>query len=82
MLSVATEQVSCIDLILNIVQTGVVAVGYDRVATALELIQVVYYLAAKECVTILESGLIDDHLGSLGLNAFHYTLNGTLTEVV
>ena len=79
---VAAEEVAGIDLVLDIIQTGVIAVGYDGVAAALELIKIVHHLTAKEGITILKRRLVDNDLGSLGLDAFHHTLDGTLTEIV
>ena len=34
------------------------------------------------CGAIFQSGFVDNHLGSLGLDTLHHTLDRTLTEVV
>ena len=48
----------------------------------LERIKVVDDFAAEEGVTVLERWLVDDDLGTLGLDALHYALDGALAEVV
>ena len=51
--SVSLKNVSCIDLLLNIIQSLVVAIGNNGIALLLELIEVVHYLRPEECFTIL-----------------------------
>ena len=48
----------------------------------LEFLQVVYYEAAEEGAAVFEGGLVDDDLGTLGFDALHDALDGTLAEVV
>ena len=48
----------------------------------LEFIQIVDDLAAEECASVLEGGLIDDDRGAFGLDAFHHALDAALPEVV
>ena len=79
---IPSEDVSCINLILYIVETRIIAVGDDGIGLSLELGEVVDYKAAKEGAAVFKSRLIDDDIGSLGLNALHDTLNGRLAEVV
>ena len=81
-MSVALEDVACIYFVLDVVEAGVVAVGDDGHALTLELGEVVDDFAAEECAAVLECRLIDNHLGSLGLDALHDALDGTLAEVV
>lgn len=79
---VALEDVAGVDLGGDIVEDGVVAVGDDGLREGLELGEVIDNEAAKECSAVGEGGLIDDYLGTLGLDAFHDALNAALTEVV
>ena len=81
-ISIATEDVAGVDLLLDVVEAGVVAVGDDGVAAGLEFLQVVYHKAAEEGAAVLEGGLVDDDLGTFGLDALHHALNGRLAEVV
>ena len=76
------EDVSCIDLILYIVETRIIAVGDDGVGLGLELGKVVHYEAAEEGAAVFEGWLVDDDIGSLGLDALHDALDGRLAEVI
>ncbi len=80
--SVAAEDVARVDFVLDVVEGGVVAVGYDGLALGLEGTEVVDHTAAEEGGAVFEGGFVDDYFGSLGLDAFHNALDGTLTEVV
>ena len=51
-------------------------------ALCLELLQVVYHLAAKEGGAILQGWLVDDDLSALCLDALHDALDGALPEVI
>ena len=79
---VSTEQVAGIDLLLHIVQAAIVAVGNNGLAALLELVQIVDNLAAKEGSAFLQSRLVDDHSGTLRLNALHDALDLARAEVV
>ena len=79
---ISPENVSCINFLLYIIQGCIVAVGYDGLALCLESFQVVYDLAAEEGTSVFEGGFVDNHSCSLGLDAFHHSLNGALTEIV
>lgn len=79
---VAAEDIAGVDFGLNIVEAGVVAVGYDALAALFELFEVVYYAAAEEGAAVFKCGLVDDNLGTFGFYALHDSLNGTLAEVV
>ena len=80
--SVSSKNIPRINLVLHIVETGVVSVRDDGVALALELIQVVDYTAAEECAAVLYGRLIDDDLHALGLDPLHHALDAALAEVV
>ena len=54
----------------------------NGIALGFELCKIIHHFAAKEQAAIFQSWLIDDNLGSLGLDALHNALNSTLTEVV
>ena len=79
---IPTEDVAGIDFILYIVQAGIVTVGDDGLAAGLEGFEVVHYPATEESGSVFERRFVDNHLGSLGLDAFHDTLNGALTEII
>ena len=81
-ISVPPEYVPRVHLFLHVVEAGVVAVGDDGVALALELLQVVDYTAAEECAAVLYGRLIDDDLHALGLDPLHHALDAALAEVV
>ena len=79
---VAFENITGVDLVLDVVQDGVVAVGEDHVALGLELPEVVHHHAVEEGGTVFERGFIDDHRNTFGLDAFHHALDGGSAEVV
>ena len=79
---IASEDVARVDFILHVFQTVVEAVGNDGLAQGLKFGQVADDLRAKEERARLECGLVDDDLGTLGLDAFHDSLDGRLAEVI
>ena len=79
---VATENVSCIYFVINVIQTCIVSVSNDSMTLGFKLLQVIYYFAAKECSTIFKCWFVDDNLCTLSLDALHDALNGRLTEIV
>ena len=81
-LLVSSEDVSCIYLILYIIKAGIIAVGDDGICLCLELGEVVNNEAAEEGAAVFNGWLIDDNVGSLGLDALHDALYGRLAEVV
>ena len=79
---ISSENVSCVDLILNIVEACVVAVGYDGLGLGFEGFEVVDHPAAEEAAAVFEGRFINNDLRAFGLDALHYALDGTLSEVV
>ena len=79
---ISLKNIPRIHLPHHIVQGGVVAVGDNGVGLGLEVGQVVDDARAEEGDAVLERGLIDYHLGALGLDALHDALDGALAEVV
>ena len=79
---IPVEQVPRVYLVLDVIQAAIIAVGNDCLALLLERIKVIDDFAAEERFAILESRFIDDDFGTLGLDAFHDALDGTLAEVV
>lgn len=79
---VSSEDVTSVDLILDVIEAGVVAVSDDGVAAGFEGGEVVDDETAEEGGAVLEGGLVDDDLCSFGFDALHYALDGTLAEVV
>ena len=57
---ITTEKISCIYLLLYIVQTTVIPVGNDGLAHLLELLQVIDYPAAQKSAAIFQCRLIDE----------------------
>lgn len=76
MISISTEDVAGVYLVLHVVKAAVGAVGDNRPAPSLECVQVIDHEAAEEGRAILERRLIDDDGSPLGLDAFHHTLDG------
>lgn len=72
---VSPEYISCVDLILHVVEARVVAVGDDGVGEFLELVEVIDDLGAEECGAVFECRLIDDYFRAFGLDAFHHALD-------
>lgn len=79
---VSSKDISCIYLILYIIQTSIVAVSDDGMALCLESCQIIDYLATKEGAAVFQCRLVDDNLCALCLDTFHDSLNGRLAEVV
>ena len=79
---ISSKDVSCINLILYIVQTSIIAVGDDGMALCLEGFEVVLNSATKEGAALFQGWLIDDYLGTLCLDTLHDALNSRLAEVV
>lgn len=67
---------------MDVVEARVVSIGYDGLGLGFELGEVVYNQATEEGGAVFEGGLVDDDLGALGLDTFHYALDGRLAEVV
>ena len=79
---ISLEQIAGINFFLNIIETGVVAVGDDGLGKRFELLEIIDNTRAEEGVTIGKRGFVDDDLGTFGLHAFHDSLNGRLAEIV
>lgn len=79
---ISSKNITCINLILYIIQTSIVAVGNDGMALCLEGFEVVLYSATKESAVFFQGWLIDDYLGTLCLDTLHDTLDGRLAEVI
>lgn len=76
LLLVSSEYISCINLILYIIQTSIVAVSDDGMALCLEGFEVVLYSATKEGAALFQGWLIDDNLSTLCLDTLHDALDG------
>ena len=79
---VAVKDVACIYFRFHIIQDGCIAVGDDGIRLCLEGSKVVDDAGAEKRDTVFQCRFVDNHLGTLGLDPFHDTLDGTLTEVV
>lgn len=72
---VSSENISCVNLVLHVVEARVVAVGDDGVGEFLELVEVVDDFGAEECGAVFEGRFIDDDFSTFGLDAFHHALD-------
>ena len=79
---ISSEKVSGIYLILYIIKTSVITVGYDSLTLVFELCQIVDYKASEECLSVIEGRFINDNLCTFGLNTLHDTLDCRLAEIV
>ena len=79
---VPPKYIPCINLLFYVIKACIIAVGDDGVAFLFKAIQVVYYLAAKECTIVWQSWFIDDDLSTFCLDTFHYALYARLAEIV
>ena len=79
---VPTEYISCIDLLLYIIQTSIIAIGDDGMALGLEGFEVVLYFTTEEGAALFQGWLIDDYLCTLCLDTLHDALDGRLAEVI
>ena len=79
---VALENVARVNLIFYVIEASIITVGDDGLALGLELIEVVDDLRAEEGGAVFEGGLVDDDLGTFGLDALHDALDGALAEVI
>ena len=75
MTSISSEYIPRINLPFHIIQTSIIPVGNDGMALAFESIQVIHHFAAEERAAIFQRGFVDDDLRTLGLDAFHHTLD-------
>ena len=60
---VSSEQVARVDLVGHVIETGVVAVGDDGLALALEGFEVAHNATAEEGGAVGKGGLVDDDFG-------------------
>ena len=68
--------------IAHIIKHGIIPVGDYRVSLGLEGSQIIHHAGAEEGGAVFQRGLVDNHLGAFGLDAFHDALDGALAEVV
>ena len=73
---VSSKNISSINLILDIIQTSIIAVGDDGMALCLEDFEVVLDSTAEEGAALFQGWLIDDYLSTLCLDTLHDTLDG------
>ena len=81
-ISISPENVFCIYLILNIVKTRIVTVGYNDVAVVFEFYKIAFYRVAGKFLCITKGGFIYQDSYSLIIKSFHNALNRALPEVV
>ena len=75
---IPSKDVSRIYFLFHIFEAFVEAVGDDGAALCLQRIEVVHRAAAEEGGAVVEGGLVDDDLRTLGFHALHDALNITL----
>ena len=79
---VPAEYVASIDLVFNVLQAIIKAVGNDGFALCLELVKIINDFAAEECSAVFKCWLVDNYFCTLCLYTLHDALDGRLTEVV
>ncbi len=79
---VSSEDVAGVDLVFDVGEGGIKAIGDDGITLGLEGGEVVDDLTAEEGGAVLEGGLVNDKAGTLGLDALHDALDAGLTEIV
>ena len=79
---ISAEQIAGVDLVRNIIENSVVAVGNDGIRTFLEFLDVIDHQRAEEGRSVLQRRFVDNDSCALRLDALHHALNGALTEVI
>ena len=79
---IAFKNVPSINLVMDVVEAGVIPICDDGLGHFLEFLQVVDDETAEEGGAVFEGGFVDDDLGALCLDALHDALDGALAEVV
>ena len=79
---VSSENVAGIDFVSYIIEDGIVTIGNDGLTLCFELVEVVDNTATEEGGIVRKGRLVDNHLSTLCLDTLHYTLYGTLAEIV
>ena len=79
---VSSKNISSIYLLLHIIQTSIIAVGYNCLALLLEGFEVILYSTTEEGAAFFQGWLIDNDLSALCLDTLHDALNGRLAEVI
>ena len=59
-LSLCGAQIACIDLVLHVIQTAIIAVGNNGLTAILELLKIIDDFTTEEGATILQHQLIED----------------------
>ena len=72
---VSSKDVSSVNLVLDVIQDGVVAISNNCVTTLLEFFHIVYNFAAEEGGAVFQGRFIDNYFGTFGLNPLHNPLN-------
>ena len=80
--SIPAEYVAGVNLLFNIGQRIIETIRNDGLAQLFEQGEIVHHTTSEEGGAIFQSRLVDNHLGTLSLDAFHNALNGRLAEIV
>ena len=67
-LLIPLKNIPRINLLLHIVQGRVISIGYDSLALLLENFEVIDYFASEERSPVIQCGLVNNHLGTFGLD--------------
>ena len=79
---ISSENIPRVHLVLDIIQTRIVSVGYNGLALPLEFVHVIDDPAAEEGAPVLKRRLVDDDFRTFCLDALHHALYRGLAEVV
>ena len=80
--SIPSEQVSRVNLVLNVLENRIVSVCNNGITAFFEFFNVIDDKRAEERGSFGQSRLINDRRGSFRLDALHDSLDGRLSEVV
>lgn len=73
---ISSKNISCIYLILYIIQTSIVSVGDDGMALCFEGLEIVLNSTTEEGAALFQGWLIDNYLSTLCLDTLHDALDG------
>ena len=79
---IPAEYITSVNLILDIVQYGIISVGYNGTTQVFELLKVINHKGTEEGTSIFKCGFVYNHLCALGPDTLHDTLYGTLAEII
>ena len=80
--SVPAENIPGINLILHVIQRGIISVCNDAAAHGLEPAEIIHYQTSEKCSPVIQRRFVYYHRSPSGLDTLHHSLYGTLAEIV